>query len=110
MRIVRTGISVGDYSATRRSTGISGNRENISSWRILTSDAVRAGLPLGLALFAREIPPFARLNEAGPVEWMAAALPLQHGQLRLPERLAPSEALFQPRVVSGHHLARDVVA
>lgn len=35
-----------------------------------------------------QVAPFAGLNEAGPVEWVFAALAFQHGELGLPQRFA----------------------
>ena len=41
---------------------------------------------------------------------MLAVPALQHGQLRLPQRLAPSEAVLETRIISGHHLACHAIA
>src|SRR5262249_39948452 len=56
-----------------------------------------------------EVRPFAGLDETGPVERMAAIWTRQHGKLRLPQRVATSEAILQPAVIGSHDFPRDVV-
>src|ERR1700730_5505536 len=67
------------------------------------SDGFKSSFPV-------EIGPFSSLNEAGPVEWMLATFPFQHGQLRLTQGLATPETFFQSGVILGHQFSRDVIA
>jgi hypothetical protein len=59
---------------------------------------------------ARQVAPLARLNEAGPVEQVFAAVAFQHGELGLTQSFAAAKALPQPGVERSHHFARDEIA
>src|SRR5215467_13252950 len=52
---------------------------------------------------AVQVGPFARLNEAGPVEGMLAVFAFQHGEFGLAQGLTAPLAPFQSFVVRGHH-------
>src|SRR5262245_15756845 len=64
----------------------------------------------GRYLLPFEASPLARLNEAGPVEWMAPVAAFQHRELGLAESFSASDAVLQPGVIGGHHLACHAIA
>src|SRR5215471_10534965 len=59
----------------------------------LYSDKTESGKYFRLVSLAVQVRPIARLNETGPIVGMLAVLTLQHRELRLAQRLAPSESL-----------------
>src|SRR6266498_3855168 len=56
--------------------------------------------------FAFEIPPFARLDEARPIERMAPISALDHLQLHSPQPFSPSFASLQRLVIPDHQVSR----
>src|SRR5262249_49174147 len=72
--------------------------------------ALRRNEPAIESSLAVEAGPFARLDEAGPVERMASIGSLQHLELRLTQRVAAAESGAQAGVVGSHRLARHRIA
>src|SRR5262245_9375078 len=59
---------------------------------------------------AIEAGPLAGLDEAGPVEGVLAAVPFQHRELGLPQRVSAAETGAKRGVVRHHRFPRDGIA